>query len=144
MSDLVISLYTDGAFSPSRKVCGSAWAFIDSEGNLIKCGRLRLVSGDNNVAEMCACILGLNSIESPQIKKINLFSDSLYLLKCGWDNWSRKKNGKLWEAFDKEIKRLKELGVEICPTHVAGHAKDGSENTKWNNFVDFLATTITK
>lgn len=138
----MISIYTDGAYSPKRKKGGSAYAVI-RDGELIYADQFLINGGSNNTAELSAIILALSSIKQTNTT-IQIYSDSMYVIGCGWNNWSRKKNVEHWKLFDSVIERLKANSIKLEVYHVDGHQTDESEQTKWNNFVDRLATKITQ
>lgn len=92
-----IFLYTDGAASGNPGPGGY--------GIVLKCGELRKeMSGafsltTNNRMELLAVILGLEAIKW-QNAKVEIYSDSVYVVNSIAKNWKRKKNLDLWERFD--------------------------------------------
>ena len=78
------------------------------------------------------------------IDSLTIVSDSMYVIGCVTKGWKRKKNVKLWEEFDRQYSRVKELCPKIEFIHVRGHQKDDSELAKWNNYVDKLAVNASK
>ena len=93
--------------------------------------------------ELGAIILGLRAIKG-SIDSLVIVSDSMYCVGCATKGWKRKKNQKLWEAFDKEYSRVSSLCSNITWKHVKGHQNDSSEFTKWNNYVDKLAVRASR
>lgn len=136
MNDYVI--YTDGAYSSSRKQGGSAF-IIFKDGDRVnewsKCWK----GGTNNTAEILAIYCALKSFKQP-VNSITIYSDSQYCLGCIFHNWKRKKNIKLWKLFDEMYNNLtSNICSDIKGVHIDGHCKDDSEHTKWNNHCDRLA-----
>ena len=93
--------------------------------------------------ELGAIILGLRAIKG-SIDSLIIVSDSMYCIGCATKGWKRKKNQKLWEAFDKEYSRVSSLCPNITWKHVKGHKDDSSEFTRWNNYVDKLAVRASR
>ena len=63
----------------------------------------------------------------------------MYVIGCITKGWKRKKNVQLWEEFDKQYSRIKELCPNITFTHVKGHSGD-----KWNEYCDKLAVCASR
>ncbi len=135
-------LFTDGAYSSSRDTGGLAFAFVKN-GKLIYDFSLSIKHTTNNKMELGAIIIGLRAIKKP-IDSLTIVSDSQYCIGCAIKGWKRKKNIKLWEAFDKQYKITSKLCKFIEWAHTRGHQTDDSEFTKWNNYVDKLAVNETK
>ncbi len=93
----VIHLYTDGAASGNPGPGG--W------GAVLCCGSLRKeMSGGyslttNNRMELLAVIKGLEAIRWKGAK-VEIWSDSQYVVNTVTQGWKRKKNGDLWERYD--------------------------------------------
>ena len=135
MNDYVI--YTDGAYSSSRKQGGSAFIILKDGEKVMewsKCWK----GGTNNTAEILAIYSALSVFKNP-VNSIIVYSDSQYCLGCIFKSWKRKANLKLWKLFDKMFENLKLLCPNIKGVHIDGHSKDDSEHTKYNNWVDRLA-----
>ena len=135
MNDYVI--YTDGAYSSSRKQGGSAFIILKDGEKVMewsKCWK----RGTNNTAEILAIYSALSVFKNP-VNSITVYSDSQYCLGCIFNNWKRKANLKLWKLFDNMFENLKLLCSNIKGIHIDGHSKDDSEHTKYNNWVDRLA-----
>lgn len=128
---------SDGAFSFSRSVGGIGIIVIKDNNVILEYSR-KIMGGTNNVAEISGIILIFKMIQKP-IDSLLIVSDSKIALECGFGNWKRKTNLKLWEEFDKEYDRIKQLCPKIEWKHIRGHQKDNSNFTKWNNICDKLA-----
>ena len=92
----------------------------------------------NNIAELGAVITGLRFIKKP-IDSLIIISDSMYVIGCITKGWKRKKNTKLWEEFDRQYSRVKELCPNVTFVHTKGHNGD-----KWNEYCDKLAVSASK
>ena len=149
-----IEIYTDGAASNNGRVgaiAGWAWCFL-SDDKLIadNCGKLP--GGTSNQGELIAIIEALrflrNNCRNPK-HPVTLYSDSSYCVKginewiINWKkyDWYRNaqqtaelKNRELWQELD-TLKN--ELNVTFL--WVKGHS-----DNKYNNYVDSLATKMTK
>ena len=130
-------LITDGAYSSSRDQGGLGFVFIRDGTKVFEYSKT-VKNTTNNKMELGAIILGLRAIKG-SIDSLVIVSDSMYCIGCATKGWKRKKNQKLWEAFDKEYSRVSSLCSNITWKHVKGHQNDNSEFTKWNNYVDKLA-----
>lgn len=130
-------LITDGAYSSSRNQGGLGFVFIRDGTKVFEYSKA-VKNTTNNKMELGAIILGLRAIKG-SIDSLVIVSDSIYCIGCATKGWKRKKNQKLWEAFDKEYSRVSSLCSNITWKHVKGHQDDDSELTKWNNYVDKLA-----
>lgn len=130
-------LITDGAYSSSRNQGGLGFVFIRDGTKIFEYSKT-VKNTTNNKMELGAIILGLRAIKG-SIDSLIIVSDSMYCIGCATKGWKRKKNQKLWEAFDKEYSRVSSLCPNITWKHVKGHQNDSSEFTRWNNYVDKLA-----
>lgn len=135
-------MYTDGAYSSTKNQMGIGIVFLKNNTLILEYSRM-YKDGTNNVAELGAVITGLRFIKKP-IDSLTIVSDSMYVIGCATKGWKRKKNVKLWEEFDRQYSRVKELCPKIEFIHVRGHQKDDSELAKWNNYVDKLAVNASK
>lgn len=95
----------------------------------------------NNIMELKAIGIALTSIKKP-IDSLEIVSDSEYALGCIFnEKWNPKKNIDLINSIKKQLKKAQSLIKEsIKYRHVDGHRKGDSEDIKWNNYVDKLAT----
>lgn len=135
-------LITDGAYSSSRDQGGLGFVFIRDGTKVFEYSKT-VKNTTNNKMELGAIILGLRAIKG-SIDSLVIVSDSMYCVGCATKGWKRKKNQKLWEAFDKEYSRVSSLCSNITWKHVKGHQNDSSEFTKWNNYVDKLAVRASR
>ena len=124
--------YTDGAYSSVRNQGGIGIVFLRNGEKIFEYSR-GFKQTTNNKMEILASLFVLKSIKSP-IDSLTIYTDSMYVIGCATLGWKRKKNVVLWEAFDRELKRVNLLCPNIKFQHVKGH----SEN-HWNNYVDHLA-----
>ena len=135
-------LITDGAYSSSRGQGGLGFVFIRDGTKVFEYSKT-VKNTTNNKMELGAIILGLRAIKG-SIDSLVIVSDSMYCIGCATKGWKRKKNQKLWEAFDKEYSRVSSLCSNITWKHVKGHQNDSFEFTKWNNYVDKLAVRASR
>lgn len=109
-----IYLYTDGAASGNPGPGGY--------GVVLKCGEMsREISGGfrmttNNRMEMMAVIKGLEAIRWVGAK-VEVWSDSSYVVKTMTDGWKRRKNNDLWDRMDSLA-----AGFELSFHWIKGHA----------------------
>ena len=136
------SLITDGAYSSSRDQGGLGFVILNGSTKVLEYSKA-VKHTTNNKMELGAIILGLRAFKKP-VDSIIIVSDSMYCIGCAIKGWKRKKNQKLWEAFDKEYSRVSSLCSNITWKHVKGHQNDSSEFTKWNNYVDKLAVRASR
>lgn len=133
----MIQLFTDGAYSSRRDKAGSAYAFF-SDGCIVNTFSTCICGVSNNFAELAAVILAFNSIKAP-IGDLILYSDSMYVLGCGFEGWRRGKNKDLWTIFDREWNRIQPFISSFKHVHVDGHQTGDSFEVNGNNLVDRLA-----
>ena len=111
-----IQIYTDGSCKGNPGPGGWA-AIIFSNGQIIK----ELSGGDtnttNNKMEITAVIQGLKAI--PSSSKIDIFSDSSYVINSMTRNWKRNVNKDLWSQLDFEAARH-----QLTWYWVKGHSGD--------------------
>jgi ribonuclease HI len=131
------TLITDGAYSPIRDQGGVGIVFLREDEKILEYSK-SFKGVTNNQMELGAVILGLRFIKSP-IDSLTIVSDSMYVIGCATLGWKRKKNVKLWEEFDKQFSRVKQLCPDIKFKHVKGHTGD-----KWNEYCDKLASNATQ
>ncbi len=134
-----ITIYTDGACSGNPGPGG--WGAI-----LMYKDNIKEISGGkkdttNNVMELTAVIEALKLLKFPC--KVNLYSDSAYVVNAFLQNWVINWQKNNWKTSDKKDVKNKELWkelIELCNIHnvkfikVKGHA----DNT-YNNRCDELA-----
>ena len=130
-------LITDGAYSSARDLGGVGIVFLREDEKILEYSK-SFKGVTNNQMELGAVILGLRFIKSP-IDSLTIVSDSMYVIGCATLGWKRKKNIKLWEEFDRQFSRVKELCPDIKFKHVKGHTGD-----RWNEYCDKLASKATQ
>lgn len=127
--DVVIQLWTDGACTGNPGPAGAGVLFRHK-------GTEREISeylgqGTNNIAELTAILLGLESIEAPELP-VQVITDSSYSIGLLTKGWKPKANQELVRKLRQELKRFKDLTF----VKVKGHAGiDGNERA------DYLART---
>lgn len=131
------TIYTDGAYSSVKDQMGIGIVILKNDRPILEYSKM-FSEGTNNKAEVAAMIIGLRLIKNP-IDSLTVISDSMYCVGCASLGWKRKKNVKLWEEFDKQFERVKQLCPSIEFKHVKGHSGD-----KWNERADKLAVAASQ
>ena len=131
------TLITDGAYSSIRDQGGVGIVFLKGDNKILEYSK-PFKGVTNNQMELGAVILGLRFIKNP-ISSLTIVSDSMYVIGCATLGWKCKKNVKLWEEFDRQFSRVKQLCPDIKFKHVKGHTGD-----KWNEYCDKLASNATQ
>lgn len=95
----------------------------------------------NNIMELKAIGIALSSIKKP-INSLEIISDSEYALGCIFnEKWNPKKNIDLINSIKKQLKKTQSFVKEsIKYRHVDGHQRGESDDIRWNNRADSLAT----
>lgn len=124
--------YTDGAYSSTRDQGGIGIIILKNSTPILKYSRMYKRT-TNNQMELGAIIVALRLIKNP-IDSLTIYTDSQYCIGCATLGWKRKKNVKLWEEFDNQFNRVKQLCPDIRFEHVKGHNGD-----KYNELCDKLA-----
>jgi ribonuclease HI len=152
-STATLRLYTDGSCAAPGEVGGWAWILV-SEHPVASGSGVTPGSSTHQVAEVTAAIEGLAYLDASDVRKVELVSDSWYLVggmssngRTGWAHaaaeveWrsARRKPLKhrdLWE-------RLLELNgrLDVTWRHVRGHRPktDTSDDARYNREADALA-----
>lgn len=131
------TIYTDGAYSSVKDQMGIGIVILKNDHPILEYSKM-FSEGTNNKAEVAAMIIGLRLIKNP-IDSLTIISDSMYCIGCASLGWKRKKNVKLWEEFDKQFERVKQLCPNVEFKHVKGHSGD-----KWNERADKLAVAASQ
>lgn len=134
---MTYTLITDGAYSSSRDQGGIGLVFLKEDKKILEYSKM-YKGVTNNMMELGAVITGLRFIKRP-IDSLTIVSDSMYVIGCATKGWKRKKNVKLWEEFDKQFERVKQLCPNVEFKHVKGHSGD-----KWNERADKLAVAASQ
>lgn len=131
------TIFTDGAYSSSRKQGGSAFIILRDGQKVLEWSQ-GWKNGTNNTAEILAILVAISTFKKP-VKSITIYSDSMYCIGCIFQGWKRKANLQLWNKFDKVFEQVKQLCPNIKGVHVDGHQKEKTETAMWNNICDKLA-----
>ena len=129
--------HTDGAYSVSRDQGGIGILFLKDGQNILEWSNA-YKGVTNNLMELGAVIIALRLIKK-HIDSLTIYTDSMYVIGCAVKGWKRKKNKAMWEEFDKQYNRVKELCPDIRFVHVKGHA-----GNKYNEVVDKLAVSASQ
>ncbi|MBN2899660.1 MAG: ribonuclease HI [Clostridia bacterium] len=150
-----INLYTDGACSNNQSDQNiGGWGTILEYGDNVKTLYGGQVNTTNNIMEMTAVISGLKALKSTQVK-VNVFSDSAYVVNCFNQNWYKKWQMNGWINSAKKPVENKELWVELIDLvesiseihfyQVKGHLKVGTKDfDKWHNKFNQQFGTVSK
>lgn len=134
-----VTIYTDGACSGNPGPGG--WGAI-----LMYKGTKKEISGakantTNNIMELSAVIEALKLLKYPC--KVNLYSDSAYVVNAFAQNWIRNWIRNNWKTSDKKDVKNKELWqelVELTKVHDVTFIKvKGHADNEFNNRCDELA-----
>lgn len=131
------TLITDGAYSSKRNKGGIGIVFLKNDIKILEYSQA-FNNTTNNQMELLAVLIGLKFIKKP-INNLLIITDSMYVIGCAIKGWKRKKNTELWNKFDKEYNRVREMCPNITFKHIKGHTGD-----KWNTYCDNLAVNASK
>lgn len=129
--------YTDGAYSSKLNQGGIGIVFLKENIEIVRYSQ-SYKNTTNNQMELGAIIIALRMIKNP-ISSLIIYSDSQYCIGCATLGWQRKKNKKLWEEFDKQLIRVKDLCPDIKFEHIKGH-----NGNKYNELCDKLAVSASQ
>lgn len=127
-----LTIYTDGAYSPLRNQGGIGIVVLVENKKILEYSNMYKRT-TNNQMELGAVIVALRLIKRPY-ESIVIFTDSQYVVGGVTLGWKRKKNVMLWQEFDKQYQRVKELCHNITFEHVKGH-----NGNQWNEYCDEIA-----
>lgn len=130
--ELGLKVFTDGACRVSTNDGGIGIVFVKDD-EIVYTFNKHFSKVTNNQMEIMAVIYALHAISVP-MSSITIISDSQYVLGCINKGWTRKKNRKYWELFDRVYQKAKSLCSEINFEWTKGHNVD-----KYNNEADRLA-----
>ena len=125
-------VYTDGAYSSLRDQGGIGIVILLGDKKILEYSNMYKHT-TNNQMELGAVVVALRVIKK-KYDSIEIYTDSQYVIGCATLGWKRKKNVKLWQEFDLQYSRVKELCPNITFKHVKGH--DGN---LWNERCDTIA-----
>lgn len=129
---VIYSVYTDGAYSSSRKQGGAGIVCLKGDELIFKKG-FPYKNTTNNRMEIKAVTLALYCVRG-HIDKLIIYTDSMYVIGCATQGWKREKNKDYWEIFDSAYAKALTMCDEIEFVHVKGHNGD-----KYNEIADKLA-----
>lgn len=142
-----IKLFCDGACSGNPGPGGCAFIILDEENEFDYREAKYFPNTTNNRMELQACIEGLEEIyvRGKIVDKIEIYTDSQYLVKTMTMGWKKSKNTDLWQDLDDVILDLtlantdnyKKLNIEW--NWVKGHSSN-----KYNNLCDKMAVNAYK
>ena len=147
-NDGVVRIYTDGGCAGNQNEENlGGWGAILEYGSAEKELYGSEANTTNNRMEMTALLEAFRAIKKDS-QKIQVFSDSSYLMDCfrkkWYENWQR--NG--WRNSKKEPVANQDLWEMLIPYFekfevnfhkVKGHAGGRNSHEMWNNYVDDLA-----
>ncbi len=131
------TVFTDGAYSSARDQGGVGIVILKDGLEILRYSNMYKKT-TNNQMELGAIIIALRMIKG-EIDSLVIYTDSQYCIGCAVQGWKRKKNKAMWEEFDKQHNRVKELCPDIRFIHVKGHA-----GNKYNEIVDKLAVSASQ
>ena len=111
--------FTDGAYSSIRDQGGVGIVVLKEEKEVFRYSNMYKRT-TNNQMEIGAIIIALRTIKG-KIDSLIIYSDSQYCIGCIVQGWRRKKNRAMWEEFDKQYERVKQLCPNIQFIHIKGH-----------------------
>ena len=116
---MIISVYTDGAYSPARDQGGVGLVFMKDDVIFYEYKK-PIKNTTNNRCELYAVIKALQAISKP-IDKLIIYSDSQYVICSINKGWKRNKNIDLWDTFDRMYKKCSKYCKNIVFEWVKGH-----------------------
>ena len=118
-----LTMYTDGGcLNNGQKNAKAAWAFFSDNTGERDSG---LVKGkqSNNTAELTAILKALLWAQD-KTKRLVIYSDSQYAIKCIAGTWRRKKNTKLFELIDEAGEGFENVHFEWVAGHIGVHGNE--------------------
>lgn len=128
-----ITIYTDGAYSSSRKQGGVGVVFVKNDSVVGTISKM-FQNVTNNKMELAAVIMALKNVLKNKWEDVTIVTDSQYVIGCATQGWKRKKNERLWYRFDLLKQELDSRKININFNWVHGHNGD-----KYNEIADKLA-----
>ncbi len=109
----LVNLYTDGACSNNQSDTNiGGWGTVLEHGDTIKTLYGGKANTTNNIMEMTSIIEGLKALKSKAIK-INIYSDSAYVVNCFNQQWYVKWRMNGWINSTKKPVENKDLWIEL-------------------------------
>lgn len=130
-------MFTDGAYSSTRDQGGVGIVILKDGKEILRYSNMYKRT-TNNQMELGAIIIALRMIKK-KIDSLVIHTDSQYCIGCAVQGWKRKKNRVMWEEFDRQYSRVKELCPDIKFVHVKGHS-----GNKYNEIVDQMAVSASQ
>lgn len=127
-----ITIYTDGAYSDSRKQGGASFIIIENDKEIYK-GSQAYKNTTSQRMELYAVINALRALKEPCI--IDLYTDSMYVVNLLLDKYEALSNVDLVN----QLKLLRDAHYSVNPIWVQGH-----NGNKYNEECDRLAVLETK
>lgn len=149
---MIVRMFTDGACSNNPGPGGYAALITTTLGT-------KVISGfemetTNNRMELMAVIKGIKEVmniiflEEQKIKKLEIISDSAYVVNAINQNWLQSwktngfktkdnkpiKNVEIWQKLDEQLETLKFIEMEVVFTKIKGH-----NGNYFNEMVDKIA-----
>ena len=136
----LVKVYTDGACSGNPGPGG--WGAV----LLWRGSQRRLQGGEeettNNRMELTAAIKALEALKRPC--KVELYSDSTYLIHAFTQGWLAKWQANGWHKSDKKPVENQDLWLQLlalCGKHsISWHKVKGHSDDDYNNICDAMAT----
>ncbi len=150
-----VNLYTDGACANNQSSTNiGGWGTVLEYGEKVKTLHGGRRNTTNNVMELMAVIEGLKALKSKDLK-INVFSDSAYVVNCFNQQWYQKWRINGWINSSKKPVENKELWVELIDLvesfkdidfyRVKGHLTVGTKDfDKWHEKFNKQFGAVTK
>ena len=136
-----VSLYCDGACSGNPGPGGWGTVLIYGEHRLELSGGTAATT--NNRMELIAALEGLKKLKEPC--RINLYSDSRYLIQAFTDKWLVKWQANAWQTSARKpvlnVDLWQELLLETAKHEITWNWVKGHATNEENNRCDFLART---
>jgi ribonuclease HI len=126
-----LTVYTDGAYSMARAKGGYAFIVLEDKQKPKRFYK-SIENSTNQRAEILAVMAFYRYLLGLEHKpKVDLFTDSMYVIGTTLHNWKQNSNLDLWKRYFNLYEKVKDL---VTLHHVKGHA--GNE---YNEAVDLLA-----
>lgn len=149
---MIVRMFTDGACSNNPGPGGYAALITTNMGTKVVSGFE--IETTNNRMELMAVIKGIEEVmniiflEEQKIKKLEIISDSAYVVNAINQNWLQSwktngfktkdnkpiKNVEIWKKLDEQLETLKFIEVEVVFTKIKGH-----NGNYFNEMVDKIA-----